>query len=40
MNIKFFKGRLGEEIFLAELQSDVVPRKGDIVSFEDKNGDV
>lgn len=40
MNIKFFKGRLGEESFLAELESDVVPRKGDIVSFEDKNGDV
>ena len=27
MNIKFFKGRLGEESFLAELESDVVPRK-------------
>ena len=40
MNIKFFKGRLGEESFLAELESDVVPRKGDIVSLEDKNGDV
>ena len=40
MNIKFFKGRLGEESFLAELESDIVPRKGDIVSFEDKNGDV
>ena len=40
MNIKFFNGRLGEESFLAELESDIVPRKGDIVSFEDKNGDV
>ena len=40
MNIKFFKGRLGEEKFFTELESDVVPRKGDIVSFEDKNGDV
>ena len=40
MNIKFFKGRLGEERFLTELESDVVPRKGDIVSFEDKNGGV
>ena len=40
MNIKFFKGRLGEESFLTELESDVVPRKGDVVSLEDKNGDV
>ena len=38
MNIKFFKGRLGEESFLTELESDVVPRKGDIVSFEDTHG--
>ena len=40
MNIKFFKGRLGEESFLTELESDVVPRKGDVVSLEDKNGDI
>lgn len=38
MNIKFFKGRLGEEKFLTELESDVVPRKGDIVSVEDEYG--
>ena len=36
MNIKFFKGRLGKESFLTELESDVVPRKGDVVSFEDR----
>ena len=40
MNVKFFKGRLGEESFLTELESDVVPRKGDIVSLADENGDV
>lgn len=40
MNIKFFKGRLGAEKFLAELESDIVPRKGDIVSLEDECGDI
>ena len=40
MNIKFFKGRLGAEKFLTELESDVVPRKGDIVSVEDEYGDI
>lgn len=40
MNIKFFKGRLGAEGFLTELESDVVPRKGDIVSLEDECGDI
>lgn len=40
MNIKFFKGRLGEERFFAELESDIVPRKGDVVSLGDENGDV
>lgn len=40
MNIKFFKGRLGAEKFLTELESDVVPRKGDIVSVEDEYGSI
>ena len=40
MNVKFFKGRLGVEKFLTELESDVVPRKGDIVSLEDEWGDI
>ncbi len=40
MNIKFFKGRLGAEKFFTELESDVVPRKGDMVSLTDENGDV
>ena len=40
MNIKFFKGRLGEEKFFTELESDIVPRRGDMVSLVDENGDV
>ena len=35
MNIKFFKGRLGDECLVTQLESDVVDRKGDRVSFGD-----
>lgn len=33
-NIKFYKGALGEEQFIREEKSKIIPRKGDIVGLE------